>query len=172
MQTSFFCQTSFLIAFSTCLYPSSLFGLSAPVDERDGQGETVLTLAAKHASLDSPRALSILQHYKKNKLWVDQCNKYGNTPVIEATIANNSTSLSLLIASRAELDTQNFARKTALHYAAEMRNTHAAIMLIQAGANPTIPDDWGITSEQIIMARHIQRCEADAAEALLQLHKS
>jgi ankyrin repeat protein len=91
--------------------------------------------------------------------------RHGNTLLISAAEIDDSTdTVSFLIKYGIELDAQNDRGETALFRAARLENYSIIQCLLEANANPDIPDNNGITARQIIMT-----CSPDQARLIQRL---
>jgi ankyrin repeat protein len=73
-------------------------------------------------------------------------DKDGSTPLIVASIARFTEGVRYLVQFKAQTDLQNRLGETALLKAVQNRDTVIAKMLIDAGANPDIADNSGLTA--------------------------
>ena len=117
------------------------------VNTRDADtGETALHIATKRS--DAAWVGFMLQRGAN----ANARDREGNTPLLAATQVRWSEGVRIFIAIKAQLDAQNRLGETALHKAIQNRDSITAKMLIDAGANPDINDNSGVSARTIANA--------------------
>ena len=117
------------------------------VNTRDADtGETALHIATKRS--DAAWVGFMLQRGAN----ANARDREGNTPLLAATQVRWSEGVRIFIAIKAQLDAQNRLGETALHKAVQNRDSITAKLLIDAGANPDINDNSGVSARTIANA--------------------
>jgi ankyrin repeat protein len=111
------------------------------VNVRDGDtGEAPIHIVTKRADLGW---LGLLYQKGAN---LNAKDRDGNTPLILASISRWSEGVATLVRLKAQVNLQNRLGETALLKAVQARDTDTAKLLIDAGANPDIADNSGISA--------------------------
>lgn len=115
------------------------------VNVRDGDsGEMAIHIVTKRADLGW---LGLLYQKGAN---LNAKDRDGNTPLILASISRWSEGVATLIRLKAQVNAQNRLGETALLKAVQSRATDVAKLLIDAGANPDIADNSGISARAAV----------------------
>ena len=117
------------------------------VNTRDADtGETALHIATKRS--DAAWVGFMLQRGAN----ANARDREGNTPLLAATQVRWSEGVRIFLAVKAQVDAQNRLGETALHKAVQNRDSITAKLLIDAGANPDINDNSGVSARTIANA--------------------
>jgi hypothetical protein len=115
------------------------------VNTRDGDtGEAAIHVVTKRADLGW---LGLLYQKGAN---LNMKDRDGNTPLILASISRWSEGVATLIRLKAQVNLQNRLGETALLKAVQARALDVAKLLIEAGANPDIADNSGISARAAV----------------------
>lgn len=111
------------------------------VNVRDGDtGEAAIHIVTKRSDLGW---LGLLYQKGAN---LNAKDRDGNTPLILASISRWADGVATLVRLKAQVNAQNRLGETALLKAVQARDTNVAKLLIDAGANPDIADNSGISA--------------------------
>jgi len=117
------------------------------VNTRDGDsGEAAIHIVTKGTDLGW---LGLLYQKGAN---LNMKDRDGNTPLILASISRWSDGVATLVRLKAQVNAQNRMGETALLKAVQGRALDVAKMLIDAGANPDIADNSGISARAAVEA--------------------
>ena len=83
----------------------------------------------------------------------------GDTALARAPYKGRGSTVSILIQHGADINRQNKYGWTALYGAADSRHNDVVLMLLQAGADPYLPDNEGRTPIQVAANEEIARLE-------------
>lgn len=86
-----------------------------------------------------------IEKWKISERNIDVVDRYGRSLVFHAVLANAVDVLSSLLEQRPNLDTRDNKGWSSLHYASDNKFIEAANLLISAGADIEIKDDYGNT---------------------------
>ncbi|CUX80046.1 MAG: hypothetical protein HLUCCA05_14810 [Roseibaca calidilacus] len=100
----------------------------------------------------------------------DAPGREGHPQIFEAIEDRNHDRVARLIASGANLEARGYAQGTPILKAALTHNWTMAEMLLAAGANPMVPDEFGITLPAVA-ARSRLNPESDEGQALARVRK-
>ncbi|XP_046983865.1 poly [ADP-ribose] polymerase tankyrase-1-like [Schistocerca americana] len=112
----------------------NLLAAGAPVDAKDGSGNSALHLAVMKASVD---AVKCLLNAGAN---VNVKDSSEQTPLHVAAYRGNLKIMWALLTASAELDVQDLWGKTPLHWAASTNRIEAVRTLLMAGASKDVQD--------------------------------
>ena len=85
---------------------------------------------------------------------INQQDDEGNTQLINATFANDSTLVASLLTMNANPSIQNTEEDTALHIAIFMENSGIVRLLLEGGSNPNIHDILGRTPLNLLLINY------------------
>jgi hypothetical protein len=134
-----------------------LLALGADMGLQSEHGDLAVHLACK---LDQPSTLSLLLDAGAS---LNARSAAGRTPLIYAVYEGATECVKLLLArggGALKLNARDSEWYTALHWATLNRHHAVVHMLLQAGADPTIPDDGGETPLCLARREEYQRCIA------------
>lgn len=94
--------------------------------------------------------------------------RYNDLPLFQAAVNNDAEGVRRELATGFDVNNTAWGDRTALLYACHSGSTEAAIALLQAGADPTIPDNKGHTP----LMWAVRSGKAPLVEALLRTRKS
>ena len=115
------------------------------VNTRDGDtGEAAIHVVTKRTDIGW---LGLLYQKGAN---LNMKDRDGNTPLILASISRWSEGVATLIRLKAQVNLQNRLGETALLKAVQARALDVAKLLIEAGANPDIADNSGISARAAV----------------------
>jgi len=138
----------------------------ADAEAADGQGQTVLHLAAK-AGLTAVITL-LISHRETVKgfgqSWVSAIDKDGNTALHYALMNHKIETVMALIKRGADANTKNSFGWTALHCAVMEGHTMLVKLLLRKGANIDSPDNEGMTPLHVAA----RQTDEEIAELLLE----
>lgn len=95
---------------------------------------------------------------------INEIDKYGFTPLIEAAIVDNIEITKLLLSKGADPNLQDVTGGTALHWAAENANNELCKLLLQHGADPNAYNLAG----QPVLVMPVLRDQAQVKQTLIQ----
>ncbi|OCK74430.1 ankyrin, partial [Lepidopterella palustris CBS 459.81] len=148
---------------------SLLLRYGANANISNSRKQTPLHMAAQS---HDPRAKNIMRSLIKAGADVDPSDFWGRTPLIYASAEQDFDDASflepLIESGRANPNAQDCRERTPLGYAALMGRPKTVQLLLEAGADPTIPANWGYTPvvEALVANHH------DAMKILLEFHRS
>ena len=148
---------------------SLLLGYGANPNISNNRKQTPLHMAAQS---HDPRAKNIMRSLIKSGADVDPSDFWGRTPLLYASAEQDFDDASflgpLIESGRANPNAQDCRERTPLGYAALMGRPKTVQLLLEAGADPTIPTNWGYTPVvEALVANHY-----DVVEILLKFHRS
>jgi ankyrin repeat protein len=75
-------------------------------------------------------------------------DQFGRSPIHEACLARDLTSIELLLNAGAEIDSKDVNGDTALHRASEPEDFLTVRYLLKRGANPSILNDCDVSADE------------------------
>ena len=120
-------------------------------EARNSDGETPLLIATRNENVILAHAL-IQYGADVNAVASEGWNRYregvGQTPLFCATSHNDVAIFSLLLQKEAKTDVRCYGGDTALHQAIAHSSVNKIQLLLEAGADPTIANQYGLTADQ------------------------
>lgn len=98
----------------------------------------------------------------------DAPGREGHPQIFEAIEDRDRDRVARLIASGANLEARGFGQRTPILKAAMTHNWTMAEMLLEAGADPMVPDEFGITLTSVA-ARSRLKPESEEGQALARV---
>jgi ankyrin repeat protein len=117
-----------------------------------GQNEFSSCGAIMDALLLAGAEANAVDHWKRTALIYAACNQNAVAPI------------KLLVDHGADLDAQDLHERTPLSYAARMSRRETLLYLLDSGADPSVPDNWGVTP----LMEAIQQNNHDVQRILLR----
>ena len=131
-------------------------------ETRNTNGETPLLIATRTENLVIVQAL--IQYGADinavaSQGWNRSQEGVGQTSLFCATAHDDLTIFSLLLRQGAKTDVQCFGGNTALHQAIALSSVEKVQLLLRAGADPTIANQYGLTAKQVLSkaSKHMRK---------------
>ena len=145
------------------------------LEARNSDGETPLLIATRNENVIFAHAL-IQYGADINAVASEGWNRcregVGQTPLYCATSHKDDAIFSLLLQKEAMTDARCHGGDTALHQAVNFKSVNKIQLLLDAGADPTIGNQYGLTAEQVASRASEYTKKEDQSEIIAMLTKA
>jgi ankyrin repeat protein len=117
-------------------------------------GTTALHYLVRHTTDDAELFREVLTMLINQGCEVDSQNKYGETPLHQASFRGKKQSVEFLIEHSADVNITTKAGETSLHFAARTGRGDIVSLLLAAGADPMRRGDYGTCKDVAVTANH------------------